>query len=487
MRPAVFLTLAALTGGLFADPAAAAVPGFKVTTDQSIDASSLETIVKEVIERSGAKTNDEKAIAIYEYLHNSIFHHAYATEKAPQSVGPLKVLNAYGWGLCGGQHTVMKALYETAGWECRYVGWPGHTTVEVKYDGKWHYFDVFLKCYYWSKDKSHIASQEEIAADPSIVLDAVKDGRAARQNLCCGDEPAGVVEGCKKREVVGDSKGWASVTWRDEKYSPLLTLPAGGSVRLDWKGEAGAFAVDEKNPAHTCGIKDFREDKVLGPVIEHYGARNWSSGAFTYAPDFAKASDLADVLLTGAEVKNGKVVASAGKGVAVFKLPLPYPYVSATATPKFEGGDGKLFVSGDAGKTWQPTTGSDLSALVKQQYDVWLKVEFPQALTGFHLDAVVEHNRGVLPFLRNGKNVVTVTADKGELPDNAVLRVTYVYQEATVANPDKRKRYDGQGITYAAPKTVTKDVTKVPTTFEIVVEGNTPPKMLSLERTVVGK
>ena len=77
--------------------------------------------------------------------------------------GPLKVINVYGWGLCGGQHTVLKALYETAGWECRYVGWPGHTTIEVKYDGKWHYFDVFLKCYYWSKDKSHVASQEEIA------------------------------------------------------------------------------------------------------------------------------------------------------------------------------------------------------------------------------------------------------------------------------------------------------------------------------------
>src|SRR5205085_1667724 len=113
---------------------------FKVTTDKTVDASSLESIVRDVIAHAGAKTNDEKA-----------------------------------------------------GWKCRYLGWPGHTTIEVFYDGRWHYLDVFLKCYYWSKDKSHIASQEEIANDPSIVLNAPQEGRAARQNLCCGDLPADVV------------------------------------------------------------------------------------------------------------------------------------------------------------------------------------------------------------------------------------------------------------------------------------------------------
>src|SRR5579862_1203770 len=177
-------------------PAFAAADAFKVTTDKTVDNSSLDSIVKDVVRLSGAKTNDEKAIAILDYLHATIFHFAYPVEKN-QSVGPLKVLNVYGWGLCGGQHTVLKALFETAGWKCRYVGWPGHTTIEVEYGGRWHYLDVFLKCYYWTKDRSHIASEEEIANDPSIVLDAVKDGRAARQNLCCGDEPQGVVEGCK--------------------------------------------------------------------------------------------------------------------------------------------------------------------------------------------------------------------------------------------------------------------------------------------------
>ena len=123
---------------------------------------------------------------------------------------------------------------------------------------------MFLKCYFWSKDKSHVVSQAEIAADPSIVLDAVKDGRAARQHLCCGDLPEDVIRGVKSRKVVGDVKGWAEVIWRDERYAPILALPAGASLRLDWKGEANGYAFTGQPPRHSCGIKDFRNDRVLG-------------------------------------------------------------------------------------------------------------------------------------------------------------------------------------------------------------------------------
>ncbi|HZE96090.1 MAG TPA: hypothetical protein VE981_03605 [Planctomycetota bacterium] len=464
--------------------ASADTRGFKVTTDRTVDPSSLETIVRDVWVRSGAKSDDEKAIAIYEYLHNTIFHWAYATEVAPQSVGPLKLINVYGWGLCGGQHTVLKALYETAGWKCRYVGWPGHTTIEVEYGGKWHYFDVFLKCYYWSKDKSHVVGQGEIADDPSIVLDAVKDGRAARQNLCCGDEPQGVVEGCKARNTVGESKGWASVTWRDENYSTSLTLPSGAALRLDWKSLPDAFAITGKAPQHSCSTKDFREDKVLGPVLEHYGTRNWSDGSLVYAPDFSKAADVSDLELTGAAAKGGKLVATGGTGVAVFKLALPYAYVGGTLAATFDG-DGRLSVSTDGGKSWTPAAAGDVSPLLKQRYDVRVKAEFAGALASFKLDAVVEHNRSALPFLLPGKNVVTVATEKNELPKDKVLVVTYAYQEA--AAPEKRNRYDGNGLKYGDVKTVQKEVTALPFTFDVQVGGNTPPKMISLERSLRAK
>jgi len=466
----------------FALPVGAAVEHFKVTTDHSIDASSLESVVQGVIARAGAKTNDEKAVAIYDYLHHAIFHWACPVEKAPQSVGPLKVLNVYGWGLCGSEHTVLKALYETAGWECRYVGWsdPGHSTIEVKYDGRWHYFDVFLKCYFWAHDKSHVVSQEEIAADPSLVLDAVKDGRAARSHLCCGDTPEGILSGVKSRKVIGDSKGWAAVTWRDEGYSPQLRLPCGSSLRLEWQSADSGFAITGAAPKHSCGNKDFRSDPVLGPVVEHYGVRNWSNGKLTYSPDFSQPGDVADISLTSVKAAGGKLTA-AGRGTAVFQLPLPYAYVTASVEAAFDG-EGKLFVSTDAGESWQPCSAGDISPLVRQKYDVWLKAEFTGAMKKFSVTALVEHNRGVLPYLILGSNKVTATC--ASAAPGTMASVTLGYHEATIANPAKREGWDGKGITYNQGISITRDLTGEAAHFDIAVAGNTPPKMLFLERSV---
>lgn len=452
--------------------------GIRITTDRTVDTSSLESIVKDVIRLADAKTNDEKAIAIHTWLHHAIFHNAYPVEKSPQSVGPLKAIRVYGWGLCGGQHTVLKALFETAGWKVRYRGWDGHTTIEVFYDERWHYFDVFLKCYYWTKDKKTVAGQDDINADPSIVLDAEKEGRIPKDHyLCCGDDAKGVVDGCKTSKPYPPSKhedGWASVTGRDRGYAPELTLPSGATLRLEWKGEAGQIAVNGQG-RHTCGTKDFRSDKDLGPVLEHYGPRNHSNGKLSYAPDFSKASDLADIAITGAEAKGGKLAAS-GQGVALVKLPLPYVYVSGQIDAAFEG-EGKVSFSVDGGKTWQPATSGEPLA-IKQKYEVQLKAEFAGALTKFRFDAVVEHNRSAQPYLLQGKNQVTVTSGKP-------VSVTYSWQEATAPDPAKRSRYETQGVTYGPAKTATHDGGASPWTIE--VGGNTPPKMLYLEIAARGK
>ncbi|HYF51202.1 MAG TPA: hypothetical protein VEJ63_17435 [Planctomycetota bacterium] len=472
---------------LSAASAFTAADGFKVTTDRTVDSSSLESIVSDVVRLSGAKTNDEKGIAIYNYLNQVLFHNAYPNEKAPQSVGPLKVINVYGWGLCGGQHTVMKALFETAGWPVRYRGWsnPGHTTVETQYDGKWHYFDVFLRAYYWTKDKQTIAGQDDINADPSIALDGAKDGRVPKDSyLACGDEAAGVVSGCKSSKPTGVYKpeqGWASVTGRDVNYSPLLTLRSGAALRLEWAGVPDGMVALGTKGVHTCpNLKDVRNDPVLGPVFEHYGTRNYSNGTFVYAPNFAKSGDVADIELTNAKATDGKLAAD-GAASAIFKLNLPYPYAKATLAAEFDG-EGKLSISPDGGKTWQGAQNGDVSALVRQRYDVWIKAEFSGALKSLKLDAVIEHNRGAQPFLYNGKNTITVSTKDNKLPADSVLVVTYAYQEAT--SPSAKRQFNGKGVTYSDTKTVSKEVTALPFTFDIEVGGNTPPKMMAIERAI---
>lgn len=471
-------------------PAAGGTPapseGIKVTTDRTVDTSSLESIVRDVIRLSGAKTNDEKAIAIHTWLHHAIFHNAYPVEKSPSSVGPLKVIRVYGWGLCGGEHTVLKSLFETAGWEVRYRGWDGHTTVEVSYDGRWHYFDVFLKCYFWTKDHKTIAGQDDINQDPSIVLDAQKEGRIpADHYLCCGDEAQGIVDGCKTSKPYPVSKhadGWASVTGRDQGYASALLLPAGATLRLEWKGEPGQLAVGGQG-RHSCGTKDYRSDKELGPLLEHYGPRCHSNGRLTYAPDFSRASEVAEIALSGVEARSGKLVAVQGGGSAVFKVPLPYAYVSGHLDTAFEGGEGTVSVSGDGGKTWQPCASGDLTPLVKQKYDIQIKAEFSGSLSKFLLAATIEHNRSAQPYLLPGKNQVTVSA--AGLAQTAALSVTYSYQEATVPDPGRRNRFEDREVVYSAPKTAVQEGPA--TSWLVEVGGNTPPKMLYLEYAVRGR
>jgi hypothetical protein len=480
------LGLLALTGGLLT----AAVDGVKVTTDRTVDASSLETIVADVIRLAGAKTDDQKGIALYNYLNQVMFHHAYACEKKPRSVGPLKVINVYGWGLCGGEHTVMKALFETAGWPVRYRGWsdPGHTTVEAQYGGRWHYYDVFLKGYWWTKDRSTIAGQDDIVADPSIVLDGANDKRVPVESyLCCGDEAAGVVQGCRNSKAEPVSKhadGWASVTGRDQGYSPLLTLRSGATLRLEWAGQSGMMVADNTSGRHTCpNLKDLRANPLIGPVLEHYGDRSWSNGRVTYAPDFAKPQDLADITLANASATGGRLVAK-GPGSAVFKLDLPYPYAAATLVAAGEG-ELALSISTDRGMSWTAAPAGDVGALVRQAYDVWVKADFTGTLERLSLDGVIEHNRAAQPFLRLGRNQVTVSTADDKLPPGTVLVVTYEYQECTATG--KRTQWNGKGLTYGETRTVTRELTKLPATFDITVAGSTEPRMVSFSRTLRAK
>ena len=113
----------------FTSLAAAPLQNIKVVNDRAPDCSSLEAIVASVTR--GCKSDDERAIAIYNFCRYIYYHHAYPHEKG--GISALKFINVYGWALCGGQHTVMAALWEKAGFKWRYRGWsrPGWLRREV--------------------------------------------------------------------------------------------------------------------------------------------------------------------------------------------------------------------------------------------------------------------------------------------------------------------------------------------------------------------
>jgi hypothetical protein len=513
--------------------AASVVHQVKVTNDQAPDTSSLKSIVESVTR--DCKTNDEKAVAIYNVNQLLNYHRAYPEE--PGLTSALKDFNVYGWSLCGGLHTEEAALWREMGWKWRYLGWPGHTTVEAFYDGQWHYLDIFLKYYAWKPDAKTpngmtIASQEDIANNPDLVMANLVDDKdrsvmfskfdkpekagsdfywMAQPLLVCGDDAPGVVSGCKARKDAGSPTEWASIRFDDPNYSTDVNLAPGYSLALTWDAVPGAFfwrtegKVSETAPGHTCGAgdKDYRSTPSIGPILEPYvksggQRRSYANGTLVFAPNLANDAFLAG--LAGKEnvkVADGKLVPVAAGKPASITVELQSPYIMTKASGQAEGAKAELSL--DAGKTWKPIDLADFTAGVKGNYRALVKITFEKPLKDLKLEAIVQCNRCGLPYLAPGKNKVTVAvADAKQLGSNKLV-VTYVYRtgfhEKSWEEIAAKGGRVGAGLnaTWSETPTVVQKTfaaKDLPATFEIDVptpKGKFPayPRMMELRREVL--
>ncbi len=231
----------------------ALVRQIKVLPDKAPDCSSLKSIAETVTR--GCKTNDAKAIAIYNFMLLSHYHFFAATEDG--GIPALKEINVYGWGLCGGTHAIESALWRQLGWGWRFVLWPGHTTVEARYDGRLHYFDAFLKWYVWMPDGKGgwtVAGEEDILHnrkqlwDDAFFFDPLRkvgymksdqfvmvDGKAnwrARDFMACdafwmmAKDASGKYKGAVPRELnkVGPATDWENYKHADGGYRTDVNL-----------------------------------------------------------------------------------------------------------------------------------------------------------------------------------------------------------------------------------------------------------------------
>ena len=438
-----------------------AIPGMlhniKVLPDKAPDNTSLKSIIQTITR--DCKTNDEKAIAIYNYCMLTNYHFAYPTE--PGGIPVLKEINTYGWSLCGGLHTVQSALWIEAGWEHRYVGWNGHTTVEAKYDGRWHYLDVFLKFYAWEPDGKGgrtIASEDDLTRNSqeliknAFVLDKARGCVYAKDNqflmngekanwrapafLSCGDTIADVISGLKTHHAGNAEPGWAGINHATGNYSTDVALAPGLSLTNNWdpSKDDWFWAGQKKAPAHTCsGHKDTRNDPAYGLILEPYiksePARSYANGTIQFAPDFANDAFLKSFHATENVKFADKSLqpAEAGKPASVvLKLTSPY-VISGKSSGLAEGAD-KIELSLDGGKSYITTDFEKLGAAAKGKLEAIIRVTFSKSLKSFNLSVDVQNNPGALPYLSPGKNVVTVSADNAQSLGDNKLVVTYAYR-----------------------------------------------------------
>jgi len=505
------------------------VRGIKVLPDKAADCSSLKSIVDSVTR--GCQTNDEKAIAIYNFMRLTHYHRAYPSE--PGGIPVLKEINCYGWSLCGGLHAEQSALWRELGWNWRFVGWPGHTTVEAFYDGRWHYLDVFLKFYAWMPDPNHpsgrtIAGEDDLASNPqellldSFVTDPSRKVMYAKGNefamfgtranwqapafLVCGDDLPGIVEALRHKNRVGPEPGWGGMQHATGSYSADVNLAPGFALTSTWdKAEGAWYWADSKvAPCHTCGNKEIRNSPEKGPIAEPYLGPGWdcesyANGQLAFQPDLSNPDALQSfVAAENVKITDGALAPIDPAKPGRISVLLKSPYIMTQASGSADGLE--LFeVSIDGGKSWNAADMKDFGSLVGGQVEALIRLTIKDRLRNLSVRATVQNNPFALPYLSPGKNTIAVSVNDSAALGQNKLVVTYAYRTGS-----RRKSYEqlflegkeiarGHDASWDEQPTVVEKIFSakdLPAKFEIDIttpKGQYPvyPRMLFVRREVL--
>jgi len=112
----------------------------------------------------GANTPEEKARAVYEFVRHQVFHGAMGDNR-----DPVRILNGFGYSLCGGDTNVLRILWGQLGIQNRGSGAIGHVTAEAFYNNSYHLFDADTNAVYLLRDNHTIASQTDLVRDHDLI------------------------------------------------------------------------------------------------------------------------------------------------------------------------------------------------------------------------------------------------------------------------------------------------------------------------------
>ncbi|MGQ9661877.1 MAG: hypothetical protein ACUVWX_05990 [Kiritimatiellia bacterium] len=265
--------------------------GCRATIDGQVDASSVTTIVRDVINQLPENASvEDKVLALYRYVRRHLFAYLSTMDDTFETLNKaVYTLNWWGFGLCGRQSKTLGMLAaELLGREnVRLVGmrerWPGawrvgeegrpyafhwtryatdhkpgtphgHTSLEIRWDDSWHFLDVMVGFY--RRDASgRIVSIREIADRPELVAQPVGDPEG---DMPYGPEPEIFTQSGLTFHEPGLN------TWPGE-LSPLNLRP-GESFTFLYRPLPGEFVV------HPRMRKLFREEALKDGPRE--GRRN---------------------------------------------------------------------------------------------------------------------------------------------------------------------------------------------------------------------
>lgn len=399
------------------------------------DTRSLATIVRDVVGPLGPDATDEaKVLALYHWIREHLFvYPCVPSDLYADFNSALNVINWWGYGLCGTHAKVLGLLAshllgwgntrligmgerEPGSWKAEVNGprafvWSlrqqgfqpyggqGHTSMEVRWDGQWHFLDVMVG-FYRRDAKGRIVSIDELLNNPDLVNTPVDDPEG---NMPYGPEP----------EIFFASKvGFHAIEYNAWPGRPRpLNLRPG--ERFVFLGERipGAYYV------HPEIRRRFGSDQLApGPrghlpdrPIPHWGNGEHVAG-FTLRPD------------------SGDPFWCPETGDWHVEVELPWPIVQihwkmdegCSGFLEHEPSTGDQIRPIDAvGRVWQPET-----ARPATRYRIICRSPGRTQPMRLSLRTVVQLNPLVVPRLQTGENRVTLACDG----DGPALSARFVYQ-----------------------------------------------------------
>jgi Transglutaminase-like superfamily len=488
----------------------------RVLPDGCVDTSSMEGILKGLIKPG--MTDHQKVLSIYQWFRRVVFHFR---NMGGDRRDVLRVVNSYGCNLCGSQAGVLLVVLKAAKIKARPAfvnagaGYGGHTVMEVFYDGKWHGFDTMTNFLVLNRgDKPSIASLDDIKKDPTLVTRAEEEKRTVGGFLSCRHKPAlhyGNLNVVKKMGWKKDLR-WATLAFgHGDKPGDLMTFwstapkkwTAGkpGSTYggryvpglLDLKlkpnerwvmlwdnlGKYAQYpAFPGKGPFHTCGHTD-EKDSVNFKYFEPYARKGLAPTKVCYryfGNGFLEWSPQSPAEVAAGSSKLG------GGGLSVpLKAPGAIVEIELDLEVEQTGADAKASVLLKAGRAktkevW--TRNGELKGLQKivipyqPQRTAFVQCQLQIKSSGKvsvkRVKTIYQLNMYALGSLKPGKNTVRVSARTAK-PRGSKLVVEYKWND---------------GENWKDQRSVRKEFTELPASFEVEVKGKKMPRMKSLELRV---
>jgi hypothetical protein len=457
----------------------------RVTTDRTVDPSSLDSIIADVV-RPGM-SDEQKALALFAWWRQTVYHYGWPYMRSARMEAwqdPVKLINVHGYGLCGTHARVFGRLLVKAFGEgnARLIGYReaapgawrlkddagafidsvclrdfermrlmGHTACEARWSGRWRLIDPHVGFYAYLRGGEGVAGAQDLIADPTLVTDPA---RRVIGLMPCGDlsrvfyASEFINWGAITREAAPDDHAMEFSLRRGETYTrywdrsgPFVWFPL-----MDERWDPGYLAP---GPRHLCeGECSWR----------HYG-----NGELVYRPQLSDATYRDGVVVEqglGEPGRRGLMPARAGrKAQVVFAVRLPYMISQATLqlnATRATGSDRVRVWVRPRGGGWrlvwdEPTCGRqrrtlDLSPWVvaKYGYDVRFDLKGQRRVEHAVLHAAAFQTRFLLNFLAlprllPGRNRVTVeVANPAELRDRR-LEVSYAWADRDGEHEDTRE------------------------------------------------